>query len=143
MILLDFYFLGLTYIIVYVGAIMILFLFVIMMVQIQVLPNQPSDPTYVTSAIDVMPGNPSSWWINLIRGVILLAGGFAVIMIGALAPNGVVNYCYPSWTIEFKTMTDLETLANILYLGYPTALILIGIALWVVMIGIIKVTTPD
>jgi len=40
-------------------------------------------------------------------------------------------------------MTDIETLANILYLGYPTALILIGIALWVVMIGIIKVTTPD
>jgi len=38
MIILDFYFLGLTYIIVYVGAIMILFLFVIMMVQIHFLP---------------------------------------------------------------------------------------------------------
>jgi NADH:ubiquinone oxidoreductase subunit 6 (subunit J) len=38
MILLDFYFLGLTYIIVYVGAIMILFLFVIMMVQIHLMP---------------------------------------------------------------------------------------------------------
>lgn len=43
MILLDFYFLGLTYIIVYVGAIMILFLFVIMMVQIHLMP--------VTSAV--------------------------------------------------------------------------------------------
>jgi NADH:ubiquinone oxidoreductase subunit 6 (subunit J) len=39
MILLDFYFLGLTYIIVYVGAIMILFLFVIMMVQIHLIPS--------------------------------------------------------------------------------------------------------
>jgi NADH:ubiquinone oxidoreductase subunit 6 (subunit J) len=38
MILLDLTFLGLTYIIVYVGAIMILFLFVIMMVQIHLLP---------------------------------------------------------------------------------------------------------
>ena len=38
MIILDFYFLGLTYIIVYVGAIMILFLFVIMMVQIHLMP---------------------------------------------------------------------------------------------------------
>jgi len=110
------------------------------MVQIQVLPTQSSDPTYMTSAID-MPANPSSWWINLIRGIILLAG---LIMIGAFTHQGwVVNYCYPSWTTEFKTMTDIETLANILYLGYPTALILIGIALWVVMIGIIKVTTPD
>jgi len=38
MILLDHPFLGLTYIIVYVGAIMILFLFVIMMVQIHLMP---------------------------------------------------------------------------------------------------------
>jgi len=44
MVLLDFYFLGLTYIIVYVGAIMILFLFVIMMVQIHLMP--------VTTSID-------------------------------------------------------------------------------------------
>jgi len=151
MILLDFYFLGLTYIIVYVGAIMILFLFVIMMVQIQVLPTGQSEPTYMTAAIDIS-GNPSAWWINIIRGIILLGG---VIMIGIWSPNGVtptswdqdstslVNYFYPAWTTEFKTMTDLETLANLLYLGYPTALILIGIALWVVMIGIIKVTTPD
>jgi len=130
---------------------MILFLFVIMMVQIQVLPTGHSDPTYLTGAIEIS-GNPSTWWINIIRGIILLGG---VIMIGTWTPNGVtqtnwgqdgailVNYFYPAWTTEFKTMTDLETLANLLYLGYPTALILIGIALWVVMIGIIKVTTPD
>jgi NADH:ubiquinone oxidoreductase subunit 6 (subunit J) len=55
----------------------------------------------------------------------------------------VVNYFLPAWSIEFKTMTDLETLANILYVGYPTALILISIALWVVMIGIIKVTMSE
>jgi NADH:ubiquinone oxidoreductase subunit 6 (subunit J) len=56
-------------------------------------------------------------------------------------PNWYVNYFYPSWSIEFKTMTDIETLANILYVGYPIALILISVALWIVMIGIIKVVT--
>lgn len=40
-------------------------------------------------------------------------------------------------------MTDLETLAHILYVGYPTALILVSVALWVVMIGIIKVTMSE
>jgi|SRR5689334_19920501 len=102
MILFDFYFLGFTYIIVYVGAILILFLFVIMMVQIKSL-------------------------------VIFLSSSF-------MNKNRVVNYFYPAWSIEYKTMTDLETLANILYVGYPTAFILISVALWVVMIGIIQVT---
>lgn len=54
--------------------------------------------------------------------------------------NMIVNYFFPSWFIEFKTMTDLETLANILYQGYPTAQLLVGVALWAVLIGIIKVT---
>ena len=54
-----------------------------------------------------------------------------------------VAFFYPSWSIEFKTMTDLESLANILYLGYPVSLLLIGVALWVVMIGIIKVTMSE
>jgi NADH:ubiquinone oxidoreductase subunit 6 (subunit J) len=58
-------------------------------------------------------------------------------------PDMVVNYFFPSWSIEFKTMTDLETLAHILYVGYPTALILVSVALWVVMIGIIKVTMSE
>ena len=60
--------------------------------------------------------------------------------IGYGGGNMIVNYFFPSWFIEFKTMTDLETLANILYQGYPSALILIGVALWAVLIGIIKVT---
>lgn len=54
--------------------------------------------------------------------------------------NMIVNYFFPSWFVEFKTKTDLETLANILYQGYPTAQLLIGVALWAVLIGIIKVT---
>ena len=50
MVLLDFYFLGLTYIIVYVGAIMILFLFVIMMVQIHLMPVTTSIAPHILDA---------------------------------------------------------------------------------------------
>jgi NADH-ubiquinone oxidoreductase chain 6 len=39
LIVLDFYFLGLTYVIVYVGAIAILFLFVIMMAEAHITPH--------------------------------------------------------------------------------------------------------
>jgi NADH:ubiquinone oxidoreductase subunit 6 (subunit J) len=98
MIFLDFYFLGLTYLIVYVGAIMILFLFIIMMVQIHLMPRP-------------------KW---------------------SMPKSLVVNYFYPAWSIELKTMSDLSTLANLIYVGYPTALIFIALALWVVLIGIIR-----
>ena len=52
----------------------------------------------------------------------------------------IANYFFPNWSIDFLTLTDISTLATMLYIAYPTALVLISIALWVVMIGIIKLT---
>ena len=52
----------------------------------------------------------------------------------------IVNLFVPNWSIEFLSLTDIHTLATLVYIAYPTAFILIGIALWVVMIGIIKLT---
>ena len=52
----------------------------------------------------------------------------------------IANYLFPNWSIDFLTLTDISTLATMLYIAYPTALVLISIALWVVMIGIIKLT---
>ncbi len=46
--LLDYYFLGLTYIIVYVGAIAILFLFVIMMAETHVTPLKSTSASHIT-----------------------------------------------------------------------------------------------
>lgn len=194
MIILDFYFLGLTYIIVYVGAIMILFLFVIMMVQIHLMPVSTSitpriqDAKSSVAALDDSTDRPSD--LALIEGHGIITQGtlslsadtplggvrrssngvqtrflsFQIIQVPLLSQfvftlinpsfqskfintntgygggDMVVNYFFPSWFIEFKTMTDLETLANILYLGYPTAQLIVGIALWAVLIGIIKVT---
>ena len=59
MIILDFYFLGLTYIIVYVGAIMILFLFVIMMVQIHLMPISTSISPRILDINDISPKSVS------------------------------------------------------------------------------------
>ena len=206
MIILDFYFLGLTYIIVYVGAIMILFLFVIMMVQIHLMPVSTAIAPRIQSAnapIESMGLNTSNTGHNMIsyssdlafiegstttfslsstyndnnhlnlnrstnRGIsrlfnfyILQVPLFSQFVFTLINPafwnnlgdltigshytgynggNMIVNYFFPSWFIEFKTMTDLETLANILYQGYPTAQLLVGVALWAVLIGIIKVT---
>jgi len=50
------------------------------------------------------------------------------------------RYLDIDWTIDFETMTDIISLANTTYIGYPVVLIIIGLALWVVMVGIIKLT---
>ncbi|KAJ3389596.1 hypothetical protein HDU92_000959 [Lobulomyces angularis] len=57
-------------------------------------------------------------------------------------PMDIYSYFYPSWSIEYKTITDIESLAILVYVAFPTALILISIALWTVMIGIISICSP-
>lgn len=115
-ILLDYYFLGLTYIIVYCGAIAILFVFV-MIVTITPLANSLFN--YLT---------------------IILTGGQFQYQYQFHSQITIINLFIPNWTIEFLSLTDIYTLAIMVYLAYPTSFIIISIALWVVMIGIMKLT---
>jgi NADH:ubiquinone oxidoreductase subunit 6 (subunit J) len=57
--------------------------------------------------------------------------------------NSFAIYYYSSWFELYKNFTDLETLANMLYLSYPTALIFLAILLWSVLIGVIKITMAE
>lgn len=201
---LDFYFLGLTYIIVYVGAIAILFLFVIMMVNaseviydksgsIEINNTKPSQfniiyfyrskltkqqstiraPIYQSSgtgeAIKSGIRAPMEHWFIIGTGTmlifILITNGFihnyiisantaqgiyfhtlgdnftgwVPIGISALITpfNDICTYFFPSWAIDYYHPTDIVTLGFVIYVVYPQALIIIGIAQWVVMIGII------
>ena len=54
----------------------------------------------------------------------------------------IFNYFYPTWAIEFKVITDIETQGVLIYVAYPFAQILVSIALWTVMIGIISICSP-
>ncbi len=144
---------------------MILFLFVIMMVQIHQIPITAIAPRIQTAkssqnkktsnlsllALDEVnvdePGilrtrqSVQPKFLSFYILQIPIQFYYILILIkGNKSNSQIVNYFFPSWFVEYKTMTDLETLANILYLGYPTAQLLIGVTLWVVLIGIIKVT---
>ncbi len=222
--LLDFYFLGLTYIIVYVGAIAILFLFVIMMVQIPIISTKTEsnytphilsstqfshfDYSYLPHSCSFLRLNLNSSFLlsnsslsslpllmspspnlsltfsnkkeqinelhflpfnsfpslHLFFSLILFFSSFSFILFqltSSLSYDSffitnfmntfttqvsetlhLVSYFHTQWGIEFKTMTDLENLGLIVYVGYPIALILLSVALWVVMIGVISICTP-
>lgn len=126
--ILDFYFLGLTYIIVYVGAISILFLFVIMITDTGKTPNSP-----------LMNKNKES---NIYAITILLLFTFPLIYNYFNLDNNdyIMEYFIPSYNTEFFTFTDIQSLGYMIYLAYPIIIILQGILLWCVLIGILRIS---
>ncbi len=186
----DYYFQGQTYIIVYVGAIAILFLFVIMMVQIPLVSSQTqlsfSPKLLISSSIPNITSNQTKIIeINTIKkedeyqpllftptigerniendsnnistmsiiqqfknknifigiGQIFIIQFTNIVFGTNLEIENIYTFIYPEWAIEYKSMTDIETLGYIVYIGYPIAQILIAQTLWAVLIGIISIST--
>lgn len=190
---LDYYFQGLTYIIVYVGAIAIQFQFVIMMVQIPggetavkgsssplfsngtpTLEGGKNQPTGVYGIIGnkYTPVAESASTAGKIRGGVGIINiiGQAIKPFGSLLTPGrglqmgviisciylsmifkqgngvygvdIYSYNYPIWATDFKTITDIESQAIMVYVAYPAALIQVGISQWTVLIGVISICSP-
>lgn len=145
----DLKFQGLTYIIVYVGAISILFLFVLKKTESGRAPNVEINPkNYKRKAIFK---NSTYSGVISISMSLQKVGVLSVIYkayIDASHPNinkdmgeSIIYYYYiPSFITEFITFNDIESLGYILYLGYPFIIILIGILLWCVLLGIQRIS---
>jgi NADH-ubiquinone oxidoreductase chain 6 len=116
----DFPFIGLTYIIVYVGSIAILFLFVIMLIRV----SSPST---------------SNAYESLLVYFSLAFIKYSLLFLAYLffSPYDVYHFLNPSWDDEFETLTDIHTLGFNLFLAYPIIIITIAIILWIVLIGVI------
>jgi NADH:ubiquinone oxidoreductase subunit 6 (subunit J) len=118
---LDFYYLGLTYIIVYVGAIAIIFLFVVMMI------------------IDR----------NFIQQQSFLSIYFVILFLGLILPeiidvnSNILMYLQTDWYIYYNYFTDIHLLSKILFNGYFLFILIIGIILWTILIGILDLNVGD
>ncbi len=158
----DYYFQGQTYIIVYVGAIAILFLFVIMMVQIPIQSTETQEiyiPKQLITSINIKKNqkegvnktikrikiigeikeekenknylsiifspiiikeNKTIKEIMIIEGekekentiqkigIIGIIIGIIIMIIKKINTGKIYTYIYPEWSIEYKTMTDIE-----------------------------------
>lgn len=112
----DLYYLGLTYIIVYVGAIAIQFLFILMILNI----NQSSQRILKRSQV------------------------FSALLTYATvqAQKTDISYVLPtSWFVEYWTVNDIYSLSQILFLGYSSLLLYLGILLFIIFIGILSIGT--
>ncbi len=58
----------------------------------------------------------------------------------ALATD-IWNYHIVNYSSEFITFTDIQSLGFLLYLAFPFITVLLGIILWVVLVGILRIST--
>jgi NADH-ubiquinone oxidoreductase chain 6 len=154
LILLDYTFLGLTYIIVYVGAIAILFLFVIMMAETHITPNTSNIITETPLILDMKETGPRNLkkniknskefdnnniivLLSLIIGIFLYFNFFNLFK---LFEQDIWTYYTLNFSSEFFTFTDIQSLGFLLYLAYPFIIIILGLILWCVLVGILRIS---
>ncbi len=153
---LDFYFLGLASIIVYCGAIAIIFLFVIMMVQLSV----GSSSVGMSRENEVLLASRmfTRRALNAANGSIISTGIFLLVFVlwygyydtadttgtfnYSFSISNVYVYVYPVVTsLIFTSTLDIFNLGSLIYVAYPISLLLIAVSLWIVMVGIIQLLT--
>lgn len=120
----DFYFLGLTYIIVYVGAIAILFLFIIMM---------SDSPSYFTSYS--FPFSHSFF----LSGLFLFFGLF--FYTAPFFSSDFFQFFLSLPSIDFLSFTDIQLFGHLLYLTFPLSILFLGLLLFITLIGILRIST--
>ena len=131
-IILNFFFLGLTYLIVYIGAIAILFLFVIMMV--------PLDNWAVGLKRDLSDYDK---WVHYLYYlmIFLLASALAYSFRLVYLENSLIfTYFNVNWSDAVQSYTDIHVLAELLYIKWPLIIVLISYILWLILIGVLWIT---
>jgi len=120
-------FIPLTFIIVYVGAIAILFLFVVMMLDIKVTSKANDFFKYIP--IGGLIGT-----LFIFEVLQALNGSFAI-------PTNIASTTsFPSWMAAVDKITNIESLGQLLYTYYFIYFLIAGMILLVAMVGAIVLT---
>jgi NADH-quinone oxidoreductase subunit J len=122
-------FLALSFIIVYVGAIAVLFLFVVMMLDIKIGDN----------SLVFLNFGPIAYFITflfLLEITIPLVKGVTGYPNGSLG----VDYLYMNWFNQIDVITNLEAIGQLLYTYYFVFFLVSGFILFVAMLGAIMLT---
>ena len=129
LILLEAEFLALLFIVVYVGAIAVLFLFVVMMLNVKISEVQDEVLQYLP--------------IGGLIGIVFLLEIFLIIegdFISLLDNNNVISPEYINWFNNKDSVSNIQTLGDILYTDYVLFFLLAGVILLIAMVGAIVLT---
>jgi NADH-ubiquinone oxidoreductase chain 6 len=155
-------FIGLSYLLVYVGAVSILFLFILMLINVRIseliTDNSNSIPLAVMIIIFV---NINQLFPRAVSMPIMMIGGFDLVkknyvdLKGEIQPyldfdssytqigsdvNELFFVTSPAWDLKLAENFHITTIGNVIYTNYPIWLILTSIILLLAMIGSILIT---
>lgn len=146
LIIVGFGFIGLSYILVYVGAVSILFLFILMLINIRIseLTNETSNDTplailtimlFYFLIARILPGN-----LNLINTNV---DNWHVIDINInqyIYDEQIQYASSKSWDTSLVDITHITGIGNVMYTNYAILLIIASIILLLAMVGSIVIT---
>ena len=155
-------FIGLSYLLVYVGAVSILFLFILMLINVRiselVTDNSNSIPLAIMIAVFI---NVNQLFPRAVGMPAMMVGGFHLLKKNYVDLKGEIqpymdfdnNYVYigydlndlffvtsHSWDSRLAETFHITSIGNIIYTNYPLWLILTSIILLLAMIGSILIT---
>lgn len=142
LVLIGFSFLGLSYLLVYVGAISILFLFILMLINVRiselVSDTKNSIPLVFVTAIcfNIPAANYTSNNASAINGDSDLLNIFSNIF----KDNSIYNVYSQTWDNNLMAHDHINSIGNIMYSSHNIWLILVSLILLLAMIGVIAIT---
>jgi len=147
LILLGMNFIGLSYLLVYVGAISILFLFILMLINIRV--SELLSPNYNTITLAIIIGIAFNFsFNNVIPSSLIDYKDSLIKYIGEILWNMFItlknNDLYYSssnvWDGNIVNMDHINTLGSVMYTNYSIWLIISALILLLAMVGAIVIT---
>ena len=127
--LLESEFISLIFIVIYVGAIAVLFLFVIMMLNIKV----------INSTKDLLKYFPIGNFLGFVFFIEILLVIFESFNTNPYKNNFLFNF-YTNWFDKIDCISDIEALGQILYTYYVPQFLIAGIILLISVIGSVILT---
>ena len=146
LIIVGFGFIGLSYILVYVGAVSILFLFILMLINIRIseLTNETSNDTplailtvmlFYFLIARILPGN-----LNLINTNVDNSHLIDININQYIYDEQIQYASSKSWDTSLVDITHITGIGNIMYTNYAILLIIVSIILLLAMVGSIVIT---
>ena len=146
LIIVGFGFIGLSYILVYVGAVSILFLFILMLINIRIseLTNETSNDTplailtvmlFYFLIARILPGN-----LNLLNTNVDNSHVIDININEYIYDEQIQFASSKSWDTSLVDITHISGIGNVMYTNYAILLIIASIILLLAMVGSIVIT---
>lgn len=124
-------YLALTFVAVYLGAVVVLFLFIVMMLNIKGINYNK----------EIIYSLPIGFLLGIVLTVFILFS-----FLGYINNEGIIEYfkpIYQNWYSLFVNVSDIELFGSILYMDYAPCLLIVGIVLLIAMIGGVILTKTN